>query len=77
MSFRARAKLEGKGIQSDDPQKYNIQDECEIFYSVTEEIINNNLELNKLTEAMKISTMVDGKRIFRKDTKNNGGRCFH
>ena len=58
MSFRARAKLEGKGIQSDDPQKYNIQDECESFYSVTEEIINNNLELNKLTEAMKISTML-------------------
>ena len=83
MSFRARAKLEGKGIQSDDPQKYNIQDECESFYSVTEEIINNNLELNKLTEAMKISTMLMesdfsektrktmGEDVFIKNTSNN------
>ena len=58
MSFRARAKLEGKGLESTTTQNYNIQDECESFYSVTEEIINNNLELNKLTEAMKISTML-------------------
>ena len=58
MSFRARAKLEGKGLESTTTQEYNIQDECESFYSVTEEIINNNLELNKLTEAMKISTML-------------------
>jgi chemotaxis protein MotB len=75
--------LEGKGIQSDDQQKYNIQDECESFYSVTEEIINNNLELNKLTEAMKISTMVMesefsektqktiGEDVFIKNTSNN------
>ena len=83
MSFRARAKLEGKGIQSDNPQNYNIQDECESFYSATEEIINNNLELNKLTEAMKISTMLMesdfsektrktmGEDVFIKNTSNN------
>ena len=83
MSFRARAKLEGKGIQSDDPQNHNIQDECESFYSATEEIINNNLELNKLTEAMKISTMLMesdfsektrktmGEDVFIKNTSNN------
>ena len=83
MSFRARAKLEGKGIQSDNPQNHNIQDECESFYSITEEIINNNLELNKLTEAMKISTMLMesdfsektrktmGEDVFIKNTSNN------
>ena len=83
MSFRQRAKLEGKGIQSDNPQNHNIQDECESFYSVTEEIINNNLELNKLTEAMKISTMLMesdfsektrktmGEDVFIKNTSNN------
>jgi chemotaxis protein MotB len=83
MSFRQRAKLEGKGIQSDNPQNHNIQDECESFYSITEEIINNNLELNKLTEAMKISTMLMesdfsektrktmGEDVFIKNTSNN------
>ena len=83
MSFRARAKLEGKGIQSDDPKNHNILDECESFYSATEEIINNNLELNKLTEAMKISTMLMesdfsektrktmGEDVFIKNTSNN------
>ena len=83
MSFRQRAKLEGKGIQSDNPQNHNIQDECESFYSATEEIINNNLELNKLTEAMKISTMLMesdfsektrktmGEDVFIKNTSNN------
>ena len=76
MSFRARAKLEGKGIQSDDPQKYNIQDECESFYSVTEEIINNNLELNKLTEAMKISTMLMESEFSEKTLKTMGEDVF-
>ena len=83
MSFRARAKLEGRGIQSDTPQTHNILDECESFYSATEEIINNNLELNKLTEAMKISTMLMesdfsektrktmGEDVFIKNTSNN------
>ena len=83
MSFRARAKLEGRGIQSDDPENHNIMDECESFYSATEEIINNNLELNKLTEAMKISTMLMesdfsektrktmGEDVFIKNTSNN------
>lgn len=76
MSFRARAKLEGKGIQSDDSQKYNIQDECESFYSVTEEIINNNLELNKLTEAMKISTMLMESEFSEKTLKTMGEDVF-
>ena len=83
MSFRARAKLEGKGLESTTTQEYNIQDECESFYSVTNEIINNNLELNKLTEAMKISTMLMesefsdkrlktmGEDVFIKNTSNN------
>ena len=76
MSFRARAKLEGKGIQSDNPQNYNIQDECESFYSVTEEIINNNLELNKLTEAMKISTMLMESEFSEKTLKTMGEDVF-
>ena len=76
MSFRARAKLEGKGIQSDNPQNYNIQDECESFYSVTEEIINNNLELNKLTEAMKISTMLMEREFSEKSLKTIGEDVF-
>jgi len=76
MSFRARAKLEGRGIQSDDPQNYNIQDECESFYSVTEEIINNNLELNKLTEAMKISTMLMESEFSENKLKKMGEDVF-
>ena len=76
MGFRERAKLEGKGIQSDNPQNYNIQEECEKFYSVTEEIINNNLELNKLTEAMKISTMLMESEFSEKTLKTMGEDVF-
>ena len=76
MSFRARAKLEGKGLESTTKQKYNIQDECESFYSVTEEIINNNLELNKLTEAMKISTMLMEREFSEKTIKTIGEDVF-
>ena len=76
MSFRARAKLEGKGLESTTTQEYNIQDECESFYSVTEEIINNNLELNKLTEAMKISTMLMESEFSEKTLKTMGEDVF-
>ena len=76
MSFRARAKLEGKGLESTTTQNYNIQDECESFYSVTEEIINNNLELNKLTEAMKISTMLMESEFSEKTLKTMGEDVF-
>ena len=76
MSFRARAKLEGKGLESTTIQKYNIQDECESFYSVTEEITNHNLELNKLTEAMKISTMLMESEFSEKTLKTMGEDVF-